>query len=87
MRDVGGHIGRAVTGDQVVDVNSSELWVRLDRDADYGATTAAVRRVVAGYPGSRHEVRTYEQQRIRDVGTLDDRQADARRPAAPTSTR
>jgi Cu/Ag efflux pump CusA len=77
VRDVGGHIGRAVTADQVVDVNSSELWVRVDRDADYDATAAAVRRVVAAYPGLRHSVATYEQQRIRDVGTLDDRQADA----------
>jgi Cu/Ag efflux pump CusA len=77
VSDVGGHIGRAITADQVVDVNSSELWVRLDRDADYGAATAAVRRVVAGYPGLRRSVRTYEEQRIRDVGTIDDRQADA----------
>ena len=77
VSDVGGHIGRAVTGDQVVDVNSSELWVKLDRDADYGSTTAAVRDVVDDYPGLRHSVMTYEQQRIRDIGTLDDRQADA----------
>ena len=37
--NVGAHVGRAVTGDQVVDVNSSEVWVehrlgrRLRRDA------------------------------------------------------
>ena len=77
VRDVSGHLGRAITGDQVVDVNASELWVRLDDDADYDATAAAVRRVVDGYPGFAHSVQTYEKQRIRDVGTLDDRQADA----------
>jgi Cu/Ag efflux pump CusA len=76
VRDVGGHVGRAVTGDQVVDVNSSELWVKLDPDADYDATKGSVERVVDGYPGFSHSVLTYEKQRIRDVGATDDRQAD-----------
>jgi Cu/Ag efflux pump CusA len=77
VSDVGAHLGRAVTGDQVVDVNSSELWVKLDPDADYDATKAAVQRVVDGYPGLAHSVETYERQRIRDVGAIDDRQADS----------
>ena len=76
IRNVAGHLGRAVTGDQVVDVNSSELWVTLDRDADYDATKASVQRVVDGYPGLRHSVLTYEKQRIRDIAARDDRQAD-----------
>jgi CzcA family heavy metal efflux pump len=71
---VGGHVGRAVTGDQVVDVNSSELWVKLDQDADYGATKASVERAIAGYPGFSQGVLTYERQRIRDIGAVDDRQ-------------
>jgi Cu/Ag efflux pump CusA len=75
VSDVGAHLGRAVTGDQVVDVNSSELWITLDPDADYDATRAAVERVVAGYPGFAHSLATYEQQRIRDVAAVDDRQA------------
>ena len=75
VADVGGHVGRAVTGDQVVDVNSSELWVKIDPGADYDGTLAAVRRVVAGYPGFASSVQTYERQRIRDVSNLDDRQA------------
>jgi CzcA family heavy metal efflux pump len=74
--DVGAHLGRAVTGDQVVDVNSSELWIKVDADADYDATKAAVQRVVEGYPGLTHTVETYERQRIRDVGAIDDRQVD-----------
>jgi Cu/Ag efflux pump CusA len=81
VRDVGGHVGRAVTGDQVVDVNSSELWVKVDRNADYDATRAAVQRVVDGYPGFRRSVLTYAKQRIRDVAATDDRQAD-QAPAA-----
>src|SRR5262249_37581366 len=35
--DVGGHAGRAVTGDQIVGANSSELWVSIDPSANYGA--------------------------------------------------
>ena len=69
-----GHVGRAVTGDQVVDVNSSEVWVRLDRDADYGDARTEVKKVVDGYPGLSHRVVTYEKQRIKEVSTLDDRQ-------------
>jgi Cu/Ag efflux pump CusA len=70
VRDVGAHIGRAVTGDQIVDVNSSELWVDVDRDADYDRTVADVKRTVAGLRGLHHDVVTYTQQKIRDVGTL-----------------
>ena len=77
VQDVGGHLGRAVTGDQVVDVNSSELWVKLDSKADYDDTRAAVVRTVDGYPGFKRSVMTYERQRIRDIGAIDDRQADA----------
>jgi Cu/Ag efflux pump CusA len=75
VSDVGAHLGRAITGDQTVDVNSSELWIKLDPDADYDTTKAAVERVVAGYPGFAHSVSTYERQRIRDVAAVDDRQA------------
>src|SRR5262249_33075373 len=73
--DVAAHLGRAITGDQAVDVNSSEVWIRLDPNANYGQTRAAVQRVVNGYPGFAHSVSTYEQQRIRDVAAVDDRQA------------
>jgi Cu/Ag efflux pump CusA len=78
VEGVAGHVGRAVTGDQVVDVNSSEVWVRLDRDANYGDARAEVKNVVDGYPGLSHRVVTYEKQRIKEVSALDDRQgADA----------
>ncbi len=70
VRDVGAHVGRAVTGDQVVDVNSSELWVNVDSSADYDQTVAAVRSAVARLSGVQRTVVPYSQQRIRDVGTL-----------------
>jgi Cu/Ag efflux pump CusA len=76
VQDVGAHVGRAVTGDQVVDVNSSEIWVRVDPDADYGKAKNAIKDVVAGYPGVTHQVLSYEKQRIRDVAAVDDRQSE-----------
>jgi CzcA family heavy metal efflux pump len=69
VSDVGAHVGRAITSDQVVDVNSGELWVRIDPKADYGRTVTAVRRVVAGYPGLSHQLITYPEQQMRQVQT------------------
>jgi Cu/Ag efflux pump CusA len=80
VSDVGAHLGRAVTGDQVVDVNSAELWVRVADGADYDRTNASIKGVVDSYPGLRHRFATYEKQRIRDVAAVDDRQG----PAAAT---
>lgn len=68
--NVGAHVGRALTGDQVVDVNSSELWVRLDRDADHQATVAAIDDRVGRLRGFDAEVATYTSQRMHDVGAL-----------------
>jgi CzcA family heavy metal efflux pump len=60
-------VGRAITGDQVVDVNTSQLWVKLHPSADYDATVAAVQEAVAGYPGLSHNVQSYLTDRIREV--------------------
>ena len=62
--DVGAHIGRAITSDQVVGVDAAQLWVSVGRDADYDATVDSIRSVVEGYPGIEHIVRTYSDQRI-----------------------
>jgi Cu/Ag efflux pump CusA len=78
VETVGGHVGRAVTGDQVVDVNSGELWVRIDPGANYDKTMAAIDRVAGGLPGLRHDVVTYSGQRMRAVGALDNGANDAR---------
>ena len=86
VESVGGHVGRAVTGDQVVDVNSSELWVRIDPDADYDRTMAAIDRVAGGLPGFSHDVVTYSGQRMRDVGALDDGTGDVRSGGGWTSS-
>ena len=69
VRDVGAHVGRAITSDQVVEINSGELWVSIDPAADYDATLASIQTVVNGYPGLSHELRTYSDKRIGEVLT------------------
>jgi Cu/Ag efflux pump CusA len=68
--DAGAHVGRAKTGDQVIDVNSAELWVNIDGDADYDRTLASIEAVVERAPAVDHDLATYTEQRIRDVGAL-----------------
>jgi len=60
-------VGRAVTGDQVVDVNAGQLWVAIDPAADYDSTVAAIQRAVDDYPGLRRQVESYLTDRIREV--------------------
>ena len=67
VRSVDGHIGRAITSDQVVNVNSAELWVSLDPGADHDATLAAVQNVIDGYPGLGRAVGTYTTDRVNEV--------------------
>jgi len=62
VSNVGAHVGRAVYGDQVVGINSAELWVSIDPKANYDSTIAAVQGTVDGYTGLVREVRTYTQQ-------------------------
>ena len=61
VSNAGAHVGRAVLGDQVVGINSAELWVGIDPNANYDATVATVQEVVNGYPGLDRAVRTYTQ--------------------------
>ena len=70
VENVGGHVGRAVTGDQRVDVNTSEVWVSIDSGADYDKTLASVKDTVNGTGGVQKDVVTYSSQKIRDVGAL-----------------
>jgi CzcA family heavy metal efflux pump len=67
VRNVGAHVGRAVTADQIVGVNSGEIWVGLDPSADYDATLASVKKVASGYPGLSGKVETYSNARVREV--------------------
>ncbi len=67
IRNVGGHVGRAVTSDQVVSVNAGELWISIEPQADYDATMTAVQDVLAGYPGLAIKLQTYTSERIGSV--------------------
>ncbi|MEW5956926.1 MAG: efflux RND transporter permease subunit [Chloroflexota bacterium] len=72
VRNVGSHVGRAETGDQIVGINSGELWVSLDPAADYDPTVAAIREVIAGYPGLFRQVQTYQPVRTGEALTRPD---------------
>jgi Cu/Ag efflux pump CusA len=67
VRDVGAHVGRAILSDQVVGINSGELWLGLDPSADYDATVAAIVRVANAYPGFSTNVGTYASERVSSI--------------------
>ncbi len=66
VRNVSAHMGRAIASDKQNNMNAGELSVSISPSADYDATVAAVREVVAGYGGLSPEVLTYLQARLRD---------------------
>ena len=70
VRDVGGHVGRAVLSDQVNGIGVGELWVALDPEVDRERTVAAVRKVTEDYEGTDAEVRSYLADRLEEVGGL-----------------
>ncbi|HET9722735.1 MAG TPA: efflux RND transporter permease subunit [Actinomycetota bacterium] len=74
VRNVSAHVGRAVHSDQVVNVNSGEIWVSLDPAADHEGAIASMERVLSGYPEISHDVLTYTEERTTDVlqGTDED---------------
>jgi CzcA family heavy metal efflux pump len=69
VKNVGAHVGRAVFGDQVVGINSAQLWVYIDPAADYGKTEAAIQETVSGYAGLNGAVKTFLQQRLGQAQT------------------
>ncbi len=58
--DAGATIGRAVSGDQIVDTNSGQLYVSIKPSADYDSALAAVKAIVYSTPGMTADVSTYE---------------------------
>ena len=72
VKTVGSHVGRAVTSDQLVDVNSAEMWITLDDAADYDRTTEAIRGVIHSYPGLKTSMGTYPGERIAQVASGQD---------------
>ena len=72
VRNVGGHVGRAVLSDQVVGISSAELWVSVDPAANYDATVADIEEMIEGYPGLDPELISYPAERVRAILPEDD---------------
>lgn len=64
VMNVGGHVGRAISSDQVVDINSAEIWVRLEDSADTEKAVNSIQVVMDRYPGLSSEVGNLPQERI-----------------------
>lgn len=67
---VGAHVGRAITGDRLTNVNAGNVWARIDEDADHDETFQAIEDAVRQVPDVQGDVVTYTTKRIRDVGAL-----------------
>ncbi len=64
VESAGAHVGRAITADEIVDVNAGEIWLTIAADADYEGTMTSVREIAAGYPGLHTSVRTYAEDQV-----------------------
>ena len=69
VRNVAAHVGRAVTGDQIVDVDSAQIWASIDSAGDPDVAIAVIKKTVSGYPGVAYEVQTYLQDTVRALFT------------------
>jgi Cu/Ag efflux pump CusA len=72
VENVAAHVGRAIGSDQRADVNRGEIYVKIDDGADYDKTFDAIEKTVGGPQAIRADVTTYTDQKIRDVGALDE---------------
>jgi Cu/Ag efflux pump CusA len=71
---VGGHVGRAITSDLSADVNSGELWIKLEDGANIANVRADAQSIVQGYPGLTAKVTTYPEQQVAAASARDDQQ-------------
>jgi Cu/Ag efflux pump CusA len=64
VQSAGANVGRAITSDEVVDVNAAEIWLKITPDADYADTLEKITSNAVEYPGLRGTVSTYADDRI-----------------------
>ncbi len=64
---VAAHVGRAVHSDQIVNVNSGEIWLNINESADHDEAVASIERVLSSHDELAHRVTTYPEQRIADI--------------------
>jgi Cu/Ag efflux pump CusA len=67
---VGASVGRAVSGDRIVDVNAGEIMVNIDKDADYDETVDEIRDASEVVEGAEVKVSTYLDDRVSTIGAL-----------------
>jgi len=67
---VGATVGRAITGDRLVNVNSGDVWVAIAGDANYDQTVSSIKDKVRNLPGMTAEVVPFSTQDMRDVGSV-----------------
>src|SRR5882757_932849 len=60
VRAVASHAGRAVAGDEVVNVDKAEMSVSLDRDADQGESVRGLQDVLARYRNYDADLMSYQ---------------------------
>ncbi|MGA9715414.1 MAG: efflux RND transporter permease subunit [Aeromicrobium sp.] len=70
VSSVGATVGRAVTGDRIVDVNSGEIIVTIGDDADYDKSLDEIRQATENVDGAVATVSTYVNDRVSTVGAL-----------------
>ena len=56
-------------GDQVVGINSGQIWVGLEDSANYDEMVGAIRGTVDGYPGVDRSVQAYLRDTVSEVLT------------------
>lgn len=67
VKNVGSHMGRAITGDKVSGINSAELWVDLDTKADYDRVLRSITEVTNGHPGVFNNIGNYQPERTSTI--------------------
>ncbi len=68
--NVAASVGRAVTGDRIVDVNAGEIMVKIDGDAEYDEAVEEIRDATDGTEGAEVTVSTYLDDRVSAIGAL-----------------
>ncbi len=67
VRQVNAHIGRAISGDQIVNVNEGQIWLTLNSDISRHQSLKVVTNTVKGYPGVDTSVQSYLRNTISQV--------------------
>jgi len=74
IKNVQAHFGRAITGDQIVGINSAKLWINLSDDANYEVTVKSIEELIQSYPGLMRKLTSYQPKRLAEALTSNDKQ-------------